>query len=100
MTRRTKLFGWTVSLGLIASAALAVDIEKIEGEVTWDGSDPVPKASMLEVDLIALSRDGCFWTVDGGEEGEVGNRPVCLNPNASKQLHKVTQHIARCVIFK
>ena len=58
MIRRTKLFGWTVSLGLLASSALAVDIEKIEGEASWDGSDPVPRGAMLEVDLIDLSRDG------------------------------------------
>ena len=58
MIRRTKLFGWTVSLGLMAQAAFAVDIERIEGTASWDGSDPVPKGAMLEVDLVDLSRKG------------------------------------------
>lgn len=58
MIRRTRLFAWTVSVCLIASAALATDIETIEGSATWDGTDPVPRGAVLEVDLIDLTRSG------------------------------------------
>lgn len=56
MTRRTRLFGWTVSLGLIASTAQAVDVKYIEGNATWNESDSVPRGSMLIVELVDLTR--------------------------------------------
>ena len=57
MTLRTSLFGWTVSFGLVASAAWA-QIESIEGSASWDGSDPVPRGSTMVVDLVDLTREG------------------------------------------
>ena len=58
MIRRTRLFAWTASLILAASFAKAADIDSIEGSASWDGSDPVPRGAMLEVDLIDMSRGG------------------------------------------
>jgi len=53
-----RLFGWTVSLGLIASTAAAVDVKFLEGNATWNDSDAVPRGSMLVVELVDLTRVG------------------------------------------
>lgn len=60
MTRRTRLFGWTVSLLIGFAAQLpASEIAEINGTaMIIDDRDPLPRGSVLEVDLLDISRKG------------------------------------------
>ena len=58
MTRKTRLFAWTVSLLTMIAPVQAGEIETLEGTANFIGDERVPEGAVLEVDLLDLSRVG------------------------------------------